>query len=120
MGAYSDIMVYCGFGRLESLFTATLAWRTVFDQLRPDLIVCDHSPIVCFAAYGRTPVVQVGDGFTLPPAAGDSFPRFQAKNQAPVPDDTTVPGVNEGDRHPGGPPRHAATARRRPAGRPAP
>src|SRR3546814_8235875 len=73
MGAYSDIMVYCGFGKLESLFTATLAWRTVFDQLRPDLIVCDHSPVVCFAAYGRIPVVQVGSGFTIPPAGGDSF-----------------------------------------------
>src|SRR3546814_12735175 len=90
MGAYSDIMVYCGFGRLESLFTATLAWRTVFDQLRPDLIVCDHSPIVCFAAYGRIPVVQVGDGFTLPPAEGDSFPGFQAKKPATVPADRTV------------------------------
>src|SRR3546814_8682174 len=40
MGAYSDIMVYCGFGKLESLFTATLAWRTLLDELRPDLIVC--------------------------------------------------------------------------------
>ena len=58
----------CGFGTLETLFPATLSWRTIFDKLRPDLIVCDHSPVVCFAAYGRIPVVQVGDGFTIPPA----------------------------------------------------
>ena len=32
MGSYSDIMVYGGFGNLETLFTATLAWRTIFDQ----------------------------------------------------------------------------------------
>src|SRR3546814_16217730 len=64
MGAYSDIMVYCGFGRLESLSTATLAWRTIFAQLRPDLIVCDHSPVICFAAYGRIPARQVGEDRT--------------------------------------------------------
>lgn len=117
MGAYSDIMVYCGFGRLDSLFTATLAWRTVFDQLRPDLIVCDHSPVVCFAAYGRIPVVQVGDGFTLPPAEGDSFPGFQAKKQATVPVERIVAVMNEVQARLGGPRVPCVTAPLRTAGR---
>src|SRR3546814_6465946 len=110
-------MVYCGFGKLESLVTAALAWRTVFDQLRPDLIVCDHSPVVCFAAYGRIPVVQVGSGFTIPPAGGDSFPGFQAKKQATVPVERIVAVMNEVQARLGGPRVPCVTAPLRTAGR---
>src|SRR3546814_15266233 len=81
MGAYSDIMVYCGFGKLESLFTATLAWRTLLDELRPDLIVCAHSPAVCFAAYGRVPVGRLGAGLHPPPACGDALPGHPPNNE---------------------------------------
>jgi hypothetical protein len=117
MGSYSDIMVFCGFGRLESLFTATLAWRTLIDQLRPDLIVCDHSPVACFAAYGRIPVVQVGDGFTIPPAQGDAFPGFQAKKQATVPVERILGVMNEVQARLGGPKVPCVTAPLRTAGR---
>jgi len=117
MGSYSDIMVYCGFGRVETLFTATLAWRTLIDQIRPDLIVCDHSPVVCLAAYGRIPVVQVGDGFTIPPAQGDSFPGFQPKKQATVPVEQIVAVMNEVQSRLGGPKVPGVTAPLRTAGR---
>src|SRR5512138_1706234 len=117
MGSYSDIMVYCGFGRLETLFPATLAWRTLIDQLRPDLIVCDHSPVVCFAAYGRIPVVQVGDGFTLPPAEGDAFPGFRAKKQATVPPEKILAVMNEVQGRLGGPAVPSITAPLRTVGR---
>lgn len=117
MGSYSDIMVYGGFGRLETLFTATLAWRTVFDHLRPELIVCDHSPILCFAAYGRIPVVQVGDGFTLPPAQGDTFPGFQPGRQTTVPVERIVAVMNEVQSRLGGPQVPTVTAPLRTAAR---
>jgi hypothetical protein len=117
MGSYSDIMVYCGFGRLETLFTATLAWRTLLDQVRPDLIVCDHSPVVCFAAYRRIPVVQVGSGFTLPPAEGDVFPPFRAKRQATVPTEQILAVMNEVQGRLGGPAVPSVTAPLRTFGR---
>lgn len=117
MGSYSDIMVYCGFGRLETLFTATLAWRTLFEQVRPDLIVCDHSPVVCFAAYGRLPVVQVGSGFTVPPAEGDAFPAFRAKKQATVPLEQILGVMNEVQGRLGGPAVPSVTAPLRTFGR---
>jgi hypothetical protein len=117
MGSYSDIMVYGGFGSLETLFTGGLAWRTIFDRLRPDLIVCDHSPVLCFAAYGRIPVVQVGDGFTIPPAQGDTFPGFQARRQATVPAERIVALMNEVQSRLGGPPVPTVTAPLRTAGR---
>lgn len=117
MGSYSDIMAYCGFGRLETLFTATLAWRTLFDQIRPDVIVCDHSPVICFAAYGRIPVIQAGSGFTLPPAEGDAFPGFQPKKQATVPPEKIVAVMNEVQSRLGGPPVPSVTAPLRSFGR---
>ena len=87
MGSYSDIMCYCGFYRFDTLYAGTLAWQTLIDHIRPDLIVCDHSPVLCLAAFGQVPVIQVGSGFTLPPADGEIFPSFTAKQK---------PGVDPG------------------------
>ena len=72
--SYSDFMAIAGCYDLENLFTVTLSWKTLFDIYKPDLIVCDHSPICCLAAFGRIPVVLIGDGFTLPPAHESVFP----------------------------------------------
>ncbi len=84
MGSYSDIMCYCGFYRFDTLYAGTLAWQTLLDHIRPDLIVCDHSPVLCLAAFGQVPVIQVGSGFTLPPAEGEAFPGFTDKQKPAV------------------------------------
>ncbi len=117
MGSYSDIMAYCGFGKLETLFAATLSWRALFDHLRPDLIICDHSPVTCFAAYGRIPVVQVGSGFTIPPAQDAVFPPFRAKKQTTVDTDHLIALMNEVQARLGGPKIPSVTAPLRTAGR---
>ncbi|HIP80538.1 MAG TPA: hypothetical protein EYH07_19020 [Kiloniellaceae bacterium] len=117
MGTYSDIMVYCGFGKLETLFAATLSWRTLFDHLRPDLVICDHSPVTCFAAYGRIPVVQVGSGFTVPPAQGETFPPFREKKKAVVDTDHLVSVMNDVQSRLGGPKVPSVTAPLRTTGR---
>jgi Erythromycin biosynthesis protein CIII-like, C-terminal domain len=117
MGSYSDIMVYCGFGKVETLFPATLAWRTIIDRVRPDLIVCDHSPVICFAAHGRIPVIQVGSGFTLPPAQDEVFPGFRDTKKPTVPPEKIVAVMNEVQRRLGGPQVTRVTDPLRTAGR---
>ena len=117
MGSYSDIMVYCGFGKLETLYTATLSWRTLFDHLRPDLIICDHSPVTCFAAYGRIPVVQVGSGFTIPPAQDEVFPPFREKKKTTVAPEHIISVMNEVQARLGGAKIPSVTAPLRTAGR---
>ena len=72
--SYSDFMAIAGCYFLEHLFTITLSWKTIFDLYKPDLIICDHSPNCCLAAFARIPVVLLGDGFTLPPAHEPTFP----------------------------------------------
>ena len=72
--SYSDSLAVTGCYYPEYLFTVTLSWETIFDIYKPDLIVCDNSPNCCLAAFGRIPVVLLGDGFTLPPAHEPIFP----------------------------------------------
>lgn len=117
MGSYSDIMAYCGFGRLDTLFASTLSWRTLFDHIRPDLVICDHSPVTCFAAYGRIPVVQVGSGFTIPPAQDEIFPPFRPKKKTTVDVDHLTALMNEVQSRLGGPKIPSVTAPLRTEGR---
>ena len=72
--SYSDVVASISGYYPDNLFTMTLSWETIFDIYKPDLIVCDHSPTCCLAAFGRFPVVLMGDGFTLPPAHESVFP----------------------------------------------
>jgi len=61
--------------------------------------------------------VQVGDGFTIPPAQGDAFPGFQARRQATVPVERIVALMNEAQSRLGGPAVATVTAPLRTAGR---
>lgn len=76
--SYSDIMATAGCFSRENLLIASIAWKTIIDTHNPDLIICEHSPNCCLAAFGRVPVIQLGDGFTLPPAHEQYFPPFRS------------------------------------------
>ena len=84
--SYSDIMAAAGAYNVEQLFTLTLSWKTIFDIYKPDLIVCDHSPNCCLAAFNRIPVVLIGDGFTLPPVHESIFPVTRGATPVFAPD----------------------------------
>lgn len=80
---YSDIMCHSGFFRRQTLHAGLMAWRTLLKQAKPDLVVADHSPLLLLACFREIPVVQVADGFTLPPAQGDLFPIYR-KGRKPM------------------------------------
>lgn len=71
---YPDILSSCGYGNADTLGDMMVAWRGLFEDVRPDLIVCDHSPTVILAAAGRIPVVHFGTGFTIPPQGQPYLP----------------------------------------------
>lgn len=77
LASYLDIMCVGGFYHRETLNAGIMAWKTLLQQAAPDLVLADHSPILLLACFGRYPVVQVADGFTLPPAHGAQFPIFR-------------------------------------------
>ncbi|MEO3431496.1 nucleotide disphospho-sugar-binding domain-containing protein [Pelagibius sp. CAU 1746] len=85
IATYSDIMAHSGFFRRQTLHAGLLAWRTLLDQAKPDLVVADHSPALLLACFKQVPVVQVADGFTLPPAEADEFPTYRQGRKAMIP-----------------------------------
>ena len=102
MGAYSDIMGHAGFYTTDMLYTASMSWQSVIDHVKPDLIVCDHSPVCCLVAYGKIPVVQVADGFTMPPAEEDNFPLFSDKHSYMIPPADLLKNMQEVQKRRGG------------------
>jgi hypothetical protein len=65
--SYADVLFRCGFESEDSLRIRVFYWHGLFDDIRPDLLVCDHSPTAVLAAAGRVPTVHVGSGFANPP-----------------------------------------------------
>jgi hypothetical protein len=49
-------------------------WRKILDQERPDLVIADYAPGLSLAAYGRLPLIALGNGYTLPPVELATFP----------------------------------------------
>jgi hypothetical protein len=69
---FAQILGNIGFASAPMLATLFAAWNTIFDAVRPDLVVADHSPTALLALRGR-PIrrVNMGLGFFCPP---DAFP----------------------------------------------
>jgi rhamnosyltransferase subunit B len=73
--SYADIMGVCGYADLTQLAAAVAAWDEVLRTHAPDLIIADYSPLLSLAAFGRIPLICVGDGFVTPPGLIDGhFP----------------------------------------------
>ena len=49
---FAHILHNIGFSNVAELTTMTGAWRQLFEHVRPDLIVFDHSPTALLAASG--------------------------------------------------------------------
>lgn len=72
--SYADILAIRGFGDADQLFPVVQGWQALLDLVCPQLIVCDHSPTLCLAAYRALPLAMIGTGFTVPPAEAPEFP----------------------------------------------
>jgi UDP:flavonoid glycosyltransferase YjiC (YdhE family) len=64
----SHLLHNTGFAEVRSVFGLVKAWRHVYDYVRPDLVMFDHSPIALLAAraYPWKRIVS-GSGFLIPP-----------------------------------------------------
>jgi len=72
---FADVMGVCGYADRGALAASVAAWDAVLDAQRPDLAIADYSPLLSLAAFGRLPLVAIGDGFVTPPGLADgAFP----------------------------------------------
>ena len=74
---FTQIMHNVGFHDHRAIVGRMRAWRNLFDALKPDLLVFDHSPTALLAARGL-PVKRIllGTGFGIPPAVAP-LPPFE-------------------------------------------
>jgi hypothetical protein len=65
---FAHILHNAGFGNVGELRPLVDAWRALFDLVRPDLMLVEHSPTALLASLERNSRrVGIGTGFTLPP-----------------------------------------------------
>jgi hypothetical protein len=66
--SFAQILCNCGFADADALAIRTDAWKNLFRYVKPDLIVCDHSPTALLASRGIVPRrATIGTGFFCPP-----------------------------------------------------
>jgi hypothetical protein len=101
--SYADILAIRGFADPADLLPMVQAWQGLLDLVRPALVVCDHSPTLCLAAYRTLPTVILGHAFGLPPADGPTFPSLIPERPAVVPEEQLLSAVREVQRRRGRP-----------------
>jgi len=93
--SFADVLAVRGWERVEDLAPQLESWRDLLDLVQPRLVVCDHSPTLCLAAYGALPVVQTGSWFSLPPLDGDSFPRMISAAEPVIPQEQLLAVIQQ-------------------------
>jgi hypothetical protein len=64
---FAHILHNVGFGDFNELWSMTAAWRNLYDYVRPDAIIFDHSPTALLAARGYPARrILIGAGFFWP------------------------------------------------------
>lgn len=83
ISGFTHILANIGFAHEANLAAMFASWNTLYDCIRPDLVVADHSPTALLALRGRPiPCVNMGLAFCCPP---DAFPLpyWWSRDQAP-------------------------------------
>ena len=65
--SFAHLLHNVGFGDAQALKQALQNWRLLYEEIRPDIIVADHSPTALLAARGAGITrILIGTGFTVP------------------------------------------------------
>lgn len=91
----NDILSSAGLADTSAVHGLLLAWEEIFSRFRPDLLVAEFAPVAALAARGRIPLVQVGNGYTLPPDDMSRFPPLHRLSPPQWNEEDTLSAVNQ-------------------------
>ncbi|MEM7563837.1 MAG: nucleotide disphospho-sugar-binding domain-containing protein [Pseudomonadota bacterium] len=78
---YTEMLTRFGYLDSKRLLPVVKAWRDLFNQLSPDLIIANHSPTALFASAGLDLKKAIyGTGFECPPRLRP-FPKLDPRSQ---------------------------------------
>lgn len=77
IGSFGDRLATMGFKEVTTLEFLVHAWEHLFALLKPDLLITDCAPIANLTAFNEIAVIQMSDGFGLPPHHLLDFPRLR-------------------------------------------
>lgn len=102
--SYADFLRRCGFHHGDALSGLVSAWRNLLSLIKPNLLLCDHSPVALLSARGLVvdggviAKIAVGMPFSVPDdnrPAGVFFPGDLAKPDIIRYEDDLVKVVNK-------------------------
>ncbi len=86
---FADQMAMAGFDDRQTLQTLASIWHRQLEGLKPDLIVGFSTPVLWLIGQFHAPTVAIGNGFSVPPVLGTSFPRMSV-NSTPLADENVM------------------------------
>ena len=86
---FADRLAVMGFDDKQTLMTLASVWNAELASIEPDAIIGIGTPILWLVGRAHAPTFAVGNGVTLPPPLGSSFPRLTA-NSTPLADDNAM------------------------------
>jgi rhamnosyltransferase subunit B len=81
---FADVIAIFGFHDAARLSAKTAQWRSVLQELRPNLIIADFAPTLRLAIGTKVPLVVVGNGYTVPPRGQLLPPIRQGDSSVPA------------------------------------
>lgn len=77
-----DILAVMGLDDADGMRAMLAAWDHILMAIKPAAVVAEFAPALMMAARGRVPLLALGSGFSLPPAALPRFPSLTGKPAA--------------------------------------
>jgi UDP:flavonoid glycosyltransferase YjiC (YdhE family) len=97
----NDILASAGLSDMAVVHDLLAEWDNIFTRVQPQLLVADFAPIAALAARGRIPLLQVGNGYTLPPDDMNRFPPLHRLSPPRWKEEDTLQAVNDAARSQG-------------------
>jgi hypothetical protein len=92
--SFGDVVALAGFDHRPTLVTLASLWMRQFHLLKLDALVAFYAPVVWLVGPAYAPTFAVGNGLTLPPVLGASFPQLSAKSTPLASDAAMVDNAN--------------------------